>query len=89
MKEERIKFYRPRMIALVGLAPMPTNDGPQRIELFESCEGWILGFNQAERNQQEAIEVILGEARENECHPFVKKNVGGCEEVELILRYKD
>jgi hypothetical protein len=88
MKEERIKFYKPRAIALIGLSPNRTPP-PPILELSESCESWMLGIQSIEGNMQEKIEAILGHSKDDEeLHPFVIKNVDSCEEVELIVRYK-
>lgn len=88
MKEERIKFYRPRKIALIGLAPLPSDTDKTRIELSEGTERWEVGIGEVDRMQ--GIEAILGEAKENECHPCVIKDMGDDEvEVELIVRYKE
>lgn len=85
MKEERIKFYRPRKIALIGLAPHIDCN----IELFEGTEKWEggLGFG---LDRLHNIEAILGNAMDNECHPCVIKDIGdSIAEVELIVRYKE
>lgn len=88
MKEERIKFYHPRVIGLIGLSPRGVMSFPGLSP--EGGEGWMIARNLGEGKLQEKIEAILRKAEEdNECHPIVMKDVGGCEEVELIVRYKE